>query len=158
MSTPRRSTFFFTIQINSMIRKYSKKALILSLIGCAFVFTIMSFSAQQPKHNFKVLPQDISRDSLHHLMHSFNVALGVKCDFCHAKSTLDTTKLDFSSDAKEEKEIARSMMTMVMDINKKYFSDPSFNPNAVPVVTCVTCHHGSQEPPKEVAENEEHPQ
>ena len=141
-----------------MIRKYKRKVIVLSLISCAFVFTIMSFSSQQPKHNFKVLPQDISRDSLHNLMHSFNVALGVKCDYCHAKSTMDTTKLDFASDANEKKDIARYMLTMEMDINKKYFSDPHFNPNAVPVVTCVTCHHGSEEPAKEVADDEDHPQ
>ncbi|MDE1190852.1 MAG: c-type cytochrome [Arachidicoccus sp.] len=131
--------------------KYRKKTIVLSVMVCLFVFTIMSFAGRrQPKHNFKILPQDISRDSLHNIMHSFNVALGVKCGFCHAKSTLDTTKLDFESDAKEEKEIARAMMTMTMEINKKYFSDPNFNPNAVPIVSCVTCHHGHEEPEKEI--------
>ncbi|HEY0298494.1 MAG TPA: c-type cytochrome [Arachidicoccus sp.] len=138
-----------------MLRRHKYASMVMVLLICGFTFTMMSFSSnQQPKHNFKVLPQDISRDSLHNIMHNFNVALGVKCGFCHAASSIDSTKIDFSSDAKQEKDIAREMMAMTMAINKQYFSDPQFNPNAVQVVSCVTCHHGHEEPPKEVAETE----
>lgn len=101
-----------------------------------------------PKHNFKVLPKDISNDSLDHVMHGWAHALGVKCNFCHAPSAdSNSRRLDFASDAKPEKNIARGMYKMVGKINKKYFS---FNKNdqgvVVPAISCVTCHRGSPHP------------
>lgn len=101
-----------------------------------------------PKHNFKVLPKDISHDDLQKTMDSWKTALGVKCNFCHAASADSTShRLDFASDAKPEKTIARHMYKMVARINKKYFD---FNKDStgrmVPLVTCMTCHHGSPHP------------
>jgi hypothetical protein len=81
-------------------------------------------------------------------MKGFKTALGVKCSFCHAQSKIDTTKLDFASDEKDEKNTARGMMRMAKRINKKYFRDEK-----EVRITCFTCHHGEKEPmkpPKEV--------
>jgi hypothetical protein len=81
-------------------------------------------------------------------MDGFKAALGVKCNFCHAPLGDSTSrKLDFPSDAKPEKNIARSMMRMTAKINKKYFS---FNKDSqgvtIPAVSCVTCHRGNPHP------------
>jgi hypothetical protein len=58
--------------------------------------------------------------------------LGVTCEFCH-------DEMDRSADTLETKETARSMITMVRDINKN-----SFGGNQQ--VTCVTCHNGHSDP------------
>jgi len=58
-------------------------------------------------------------------------ALKVDCEFCHTQ--------DRASDAKEEKKSARMMIAMQNDINAKNF-------NGRTVITCATCHHGSEHP------------
>jgi len=94
--------------------------------------------------NLKVLPKDISKDSLDHVMHNFTASLGVKCNFCHA---FNNGKMDFASDEKEEKNIARYMMNMTAGINKTYFnSENSTMPDTINVVRCFTCHRGSPHP------------
>jgi len=101
-----------------------------------------------PKRNLKVLPKDISHDDLDKTMDSWKTALGVKCNFCHAPHA-DTSNhhLDFASDAKPEKTIARHMYKMAMKINKKFFSMNKDDKGAmVQTVTCMTCHHGSPHP------------
>ena len=70
--------------------------------------------------NLQVLPKNITPDSLDKIMDGFNAMLGVNCKYCHYKDkTADT--LIFDRDDKPEKEIARKMILMTMDINKKYF-------------------------------------
>lgn len=102
----------------------------------------------KPKRNLKVLPKDISNQDLGKTMHAWEKALGVNCGFCHARSA-DSTQhhLDFASDAKPEKDIARGMYKMTAKINKKYFS---MNKDAqgvmIPTVECMTCHHGNAHP------------
>ena len=113
--------------------------------ACISAFTIGG--QQQQKRNLKVLPQDISRDSLGMIMDHFKMALGVKCGFCHAQSTTNPGHLDFASDAKPEKTIARHMYKMAMKINKKFFSQNKDDKGELIVtVTCMTCHHGSPHP------------
>jgi hypothetical protein len=75
-------------------------------------------------------------------MGNFNKDLGVNCGFCHVRT--EEGKMDFVSDKKGEKEIARSMMRMTNKINKKYFhvKRPMVG-DSISVVTCFTCHHGS---------------
>jgi len=129
------------------IKANKNKGSVLVIIGALFIGVLMSFSFTQPKHNFKILPQDITRDSLMGIMHGFNKALGVKCGFCHAKSKIDSTKLDFASDELKHKEFARHMMKMTAAINKDYFNfSNSSRPDTIQVVTCVTCHRGNEHP------------
>jgi len=97
--------------------------------------------------NLKVLPKNISDSLLYQIMEKdFNVALGVKCDYCHA-SNKDSTDLDFPSDTKSEKLIARSMMRMEIGINVNYFKMKSamIGDEAL-AVTCITCHNGKAFP------------
>lgn len=104
-------------------------------------------SAQAPEKftNLKVLPKNISRDQLLGTMRSFSGALGVRCNFCHAAGdTTRTRELDFASDARAEKRIARVMMKMARDINGKLI--PKAGIQSPATVACVTCHHGLPRP------------
>jgi len=95
-----------------------------------------------PKRNLKVLPKDISHDDLGKTMDSWKTAL------CHAQSSDSTSHhLDFASDAKPEKTIARHMYKMAMKINKKFFPmNKDDKGELMQTVTCITCHHGSPHP------------
>jgi hypothetical protein len=102
--------------------------------------------------NLKVLPKDISSKELQSIMaDDFEDGLGVSCGFCHANAK-DGHGLDFASDAKPEKEIARAMMRMTLGINKKYFKvkHPAIGSNAI-TVTCTTCHKGEAFPDGDTA-------
>lgn len=100
--------------------------------------------------NLKVLPQDISKDSLNFLMEGYSNALSVNCDHCHAAKKDSPGKLDFASDEKIEKEIARGMIHMTNEINANYFQPhfPDPKPEHVFVVGCVMCHRGAVNPEK----------
>ena len=95
----------------------------LILFGC--ILAIVCFQAfttsNDPKFkNLQILPKDISDHDLDSVMHHFSQALGVKCNFCHVRNE-EEKKMDFASDEKPEKKIARKMMLMAIDINKNYF-------------------------------------
>lgn len=97
--------------------------------------------------NLKVLPKDIPPKELMAIMHGFAGALGVKCTFCHEMKP-GAKHPDFASDAKPDKEIARTMMRMTRTINQDYMSQVH-DPDAKPEdkhVTCGTCHRGHQMP------------
>ncbi|RAJ26054.1 c-type cytochrome [Pedobacter cryoconitis] len=113
------------------------------------VIMLSGFMPREEKRasNLKVLPKNISNEELDKVMDGFKAALGVKCNFCHAASADDPKHLDFASDAKPEKEIARSMMKMTYRINKKDFHIKDvYNPKAVLAVNCITCHRGQAHP------------
>src|SRR6516165_10168722 len=96
----------------------------LVLVICMILGVAATNPPEPPKpKNLKVLPKNISHDDLEKVMDGFKAALGVRCDFCHAKLQSDSTghKLDFASDEKPEKNIARKMMRMTEKINKKFF-------------------------------------
>jgi cytochrome c553 len=98
---------------------------------------------ERPYSNLKVLPKDIASKDLQRIMiDEFEDGLGVSCNFCHARGK-DSVHLDFASDAKPEKEIARSMMRMTLAINKKFFKikHPVIG-DASLAATCNTCHRG----------------
>jgi cytochrome c553 len=127
----------------------------ISVIAAMAIFVMIGVAAHQPEtaqqdgfKNLKVLPKDISHDSLKALMHEYSEALGVHCNFCHAPNKDNPSGWpDFASDDKPEKEIARHMMTMTSSINKTYFNwMNSTQPDTIRVVSCVTCHHGNPHP------------
>jgi len=97
--------------------------------------------------NLKVLPKDISTKDLSRIMiDDFEDGLGVSCGFCHAEAR-DSHKLDYVSDEKPEKEIARLMMKLTLGINKKYFkvTHPRLGDSSI-LITCITCHNGHPRP------------
>jgi len=97
--------------------------------------------------NLQVLPKDISSPDLMALMRGYTKALGVECEFCHAQDQ-QTHRLNFASDAKPDKAIARTMISMTQEINGKYLSKVN-DPDATAAdktVTCGTCHRGNTMP------------
>lgn len=94
--------------------------------------------------NLKVLPQNITKDSLLGLMKGYNQALGVKCTYCHVKKGVN---LDAASDDKKEKEYARQMITMTRKINAENFNwANSPEPEKIDHVKCIMCHRGDAKP------------
>lgn len=109
-----------------------------------------SSSAQFPPEratNLKVLPVDISMDSLVSLMGGFTRALGVRCAYCHVQQEGQTLEqIDFSLDGNPTKNTAREMLRMVDAINAIYLAGVSTRRQPDIQVTCVTCHRGIIEP------------
>src|SRR5690606_13339513 len=97
---------------------------------------------ERPK-NLKYLPKNISHEELDSTMKSFNMALGVKCNHCHAPKPNVEKGLDFASDANPKKNIARHMIKMTKQINKKHFNRAY--DGVVYNISCNTCHNGKSE-------------
>ncbi len=101
------------------------------------------------ERNLKVLPKDISDQKLDSIMQTYNIALGVKCSFCHVPLKNIPDSLDYVSDAEPMKETARKMMLMTIHINKtNFYFDSTKRPEYLNVVTCKTCHRGEPFPPE----------
>lgn len=122
-----------------------------SLLVLASAFTIACaaapVAAQIPDEftNLEVLPKDISKDELVGIMRSFAGGLGVRCNHCHVgESPTDLKGMDFASNEKEEKRIARAMMGMVSEINGTLIPKAGIE-NPIEV-SCMTCHHGVPRP------------
>jgi hypothetical protein len=125
------------------------------LLACVVISSVAATTSSKNEEkytNLKVLPKDISSKELQEIMaDDFEDGLGVTCGFCHANAK-DGHGLDFASDAKPEKEIARAMMRMTLGINKKYFKvrHPAIGSNAL-TVSCTTCHKGEAFPDGDAA-------
>jgi nitrate/TMAO reductase-like tetraheme cytochrome c subunit len=130
------------------------------VIGGVIVFVIIGIAASKPPRqqfkNLKVLPKNISEQTMDSVMNEFEKALGVECDFCHVKPADTTAQWDMADDSKPEKEIARKMITMSNKINKDFFNATTKygDENAVLEIHCVTCHHGEPHPEMEDQEEE----
>ena len=123
------------------------------IISTLLVFVLLGMAAIKPvvqkDRNLKVLPKNISDEKLDSIMQTYNIALGVKCNFCHVPMKNITDSLDYVSDAEPMKENARKMMKMVIDINKKNFHYiKEIEPVYLNTVTCKTCHRGEPFPPE----------
>lgn len=127
-----------------MLHIQRNKLCVVGALSLILLIGVAATSADGPKRNLKVLPKNIEHEELEKIMKQFNAALGVKCNHCHAPSKTDPKKLDFSSDEKSEKEVARNMMRMTTKINKKYFSKGG----EASAISCMTCHNGKAHPQK----------
>lgn len=117
------------------------------LVTTALMMTGFIASRPNKAKNLKVLPKDISDEKLDSIMESYNKALGIGCEFCHVRDKADSSKVDFASDENQVKEVARDMLRMTIDINKKYFNtDPKVHPAYLNTVKCYTCHKGDAYP------------
>jgi hypothetical protein len=128
--------------------RVSKKYGVIMALGIVVIAGIAAVPAPANEYkNLKVLPKDISTKDLSRIMiDDFEDGLGVSCGFCHAEEK-DSHKLDYASDEKPEKEIARLMMKMTLDVNEKYFqvTHPLIGDSTLSI-TCVTCHKGQPRP------------
>ena len=97
--------------------------------------------------NLKVLPDTLSREAVIAVMRNFTTSLGVRCNHCHvAYPGAPPDSLDFASDGKGTKEVARGMMRMVRAINGEHLPEiPELGDNPMQV-GCVTCHRGAPRP------------
>ena len=135
-----------------MFKNNRKKTIIaLSMIAMVVVSVAANHPEknQQQKRNLKVLPANISHDSLDHLMDTYKFAMNVKCGYCHAPSKTDPKKRDMASDDNPMKDVARKMITMTNELNEKYIHTLKHLPTdsaAVQMVTCNTCHRGQARP------------
>ncbi len=131
-----------------MLRK--RTLTVLSLLGAIIIGTSAGMPQDEKTEGFKnlkVLPKKITKDELDKVMHHYNKALGVKCNFCHAPAANGGKGLNFASDEKKEKLIARDMMKMTSKLNQKYFgSKKDVINHAVMEVNCNTCHRGNEHP------------
>ncbi len=122
-----------------------KKICVLSGLLLLISFAIAWAPGTKDDRNLKVLPKDISSDSLSTIMDEFTEALNVDCAFCHApKDPQNPRKLNYASDANHLKDVTRTMMRMTYEMNDKYIK--SVKQNNVQLVTCNTCHRGNSVP------------
>jgi hypothetical protein len=115
--------------------------------------------------NLQVLPKDLTGQQVHEIMEHWAGDLGVHCDTCHAADPNNVgpngrPRLNFASDEKDEKKMARIMVTMTQDLKANYIAkvaamDKMSEPAAP--VTCGTCHRGHLDPEAYTPEAE-HPQ
>ena len=101
----------------------------------------MSLMAQQPGTGsrgaaVRPTPKNLTlldaKTDIRFVMQNFNEALGVQCTYCHVEG-------DFAADTNPKKEMARTMIVMVNEINAKF-------PDGKVHVACYTCHRGKTTP------------
>ncbi len=92
--------------------------------------------AEEVFKNIRVL-RGIPVDEFMGTMGVFSAALGISCGDCHSAS--DTTWEDYALDTSPRKVTARRMVQMMSSINQASFGGRQ-------VVTCYTCHRGSNRP------------
>jgi hypothetical protein len=116
-----------------------------------------------PPTNLQVLPKDMTGQQVRNIMESFSGALGVECDFCHTRDPKNVgpngrPRMNFADDSKPDKQIARIMYTMTIQMNRDYISkamDLDKDGMGKPV-NCGTCHRGHEMPEDFVIPREEH--
>lgn len=120
------------------MRTHFKLAIIFVFTVFALVFFIQKGTTQTKTEtagekfkNIKVL-NEMPADQMGKVMNMMSSSLGVNCNFCHAEN-------DFAKDGNEHKDIARDMLKMTFELNKKYFESRS-------EVNCNTCHQGRPHP------------
>ena len=96
--------------------------------------------------NLQVLPKNASPTQVWGNMRNIAGGLGVECTFCHVGAAgAPLERIDFASDEKRNKLVARQMMRMVQEVNRRLDSLPG-KPTPAVTVTCVTCHRGVSRP------------
>jgi len=121
----------------------------LSIVALSCAVTQMKSTGPANPHykNLKILPQDITREQMDSVMHHFTGALNVKCNFCHVRNE-EKKQMDWAADDNKHKLVARQMMTMTNELNKKYFdhAGSAITLTSSLAVSCFTCHHGATDP------------
>ncbi|MCI0432022.1 MAG: c-type cytochrome, partial [Gemmatimonadetes bacterium] len=93
--------------------------------------------------NLRVLPRDISRDSLVQVMRSFSFATGLRCEDCHVlpeNGAFENAQFDL--DDKLTKRRARYMLEMVNRLNEELRIGLPERDQPALSVECKTCHRG----------------
>jgi hypothetical protein len=98
--------------------------------------------------NTKVIPHATPVIEVIGMMRNFSGDLGVRCQFCHVgQEGQPLSQFDFASDDKRTKRVARQMMLMVQEVNRRLDTLPARPAGTTALrVTCETCHHGLSRP------------
>lgn len=96
--------------------------------------------------NTKVIPKGTPVIQVIGTMRNFAGDLGVRCQFCHVgEEGQPLSQFDFAVDQKRTKLVARQMMQMVQEINRRVDTIPGHTSDD-PQVACATCHRGVSTP------------
>ena len=122
------------------------------LLGALFPL-VGTLSAQPPGKwppdslvNTQVIPRTTPVTQVIGQMRNITAGLGVRCQFCHVgEEGLALERFDFAADEKRTKLVARQMMRMVQEINRRLDTIPRAAGAALQV-TCETCHRGVNRP------------
>jgi hypothetical protein len=114
---------------------------------------VTNAAAQAPRRfppdslvNTRVIPRSTPVIQVVGTMRNITFALGVRCQFCHlGEEGMPLDRFDFASDEKRAKQVARQMMVMVQEINRRLDTIP-LRPAPGLEVTCQTCHRGVRRP------------
>lgn len=97
--------------------------------------------------NLRVLPEDISRDSLVNVMRGFSFALGVRCQYCHVGGDgVSFEGVEFAKDDDPDKRKARFMMRMTQNLNRHVLPLIPERDEPLLQMQCKTCHRGLSRP------------
>jgi hypothetical protein len=96
--------------------------------------------------NTQIFPRNTPVVQVRGQMRNIAFALGVECTYCHVgPDNAPLAQVDFASDAKRTKLVARQMLRMVQEINRRVDTIPGRSAPMV-AVTCATCHRGLARP------------
>jgi hypothetical protein len=94
--------------------------------------------------NTRVIPKGTSTTQVWGTMRNFTTHLGVTCQYCHVGAAdAPLEKIDYASDFRRTKLVARQMMLMLQEINRRIDTIPG---GGKLQVTCNTCHRGVARP------------
>ena len=96
--------------------------------------------------NVKVFPRTTPVPEVIAAMRGFAMGLGVRCQYCHVgEEGMPLERFDFASDEKRTKLVARHMMRMTQEINRRLDTLPGRAAEGL-AVSCMTCHRGVNKP------------
>jgi hypothetical protein len=96
--------------------------------------------------NVQVFPRTTPVIDVVGAMRNMSAGLGVRCQFCHVgEEGMPLARFDFAKDEKRPKVVARQMMRMVQEINRRLDTIPGREANGLQV-ECATCHRGVNKP------------
>ena len=125
----------------------------LFLVGLAALAIPAALASQAPGRwppdslvNVQVIPRTTPVMEVVGAMRNIAFGLGVRCQFCHVgEEGMPLERFDFASDEKRTKLVARQMMRMVQEINRRLDTIPG-RTSAGLQVSCATCHRGVSRP------------
>ncbi len=92
-------------------------------------------TVEQTRKNIQVL-KGLPDAQLRPLMNLISASLGVTCAHCHVRTG---EQWEFEKDDKKNKQTARRMIQMTIELNKNFFEGK-------PEVSCYTCHQSHNHP------------
>jgi tetratricopeptide (TPR) repeat protein len=114
---------------------------VLLVVGLLFVLPGSRAQIPDSYENLEILPREISKSELVPIMRGFAGALGVRCSHCHVGPD-NLQGMDFATDERPTKRVARKMMKMVASINADTLSGLETGRERTVEVDCRTCHRG----------------